>query len=133
MAAEKSGFNITVSCTQDASIIFKCRAKKRPGVKLGDKIDVTTDQSSGAKEFEPACLAEVTDGQITVPDDPELESRILAILGKKGTITFTGKTTGVKVQYANAWFASYTPEQSGIDAALPTAVITIQSVGAFPA
>lgn len=83
MAAEPSGYNITVSCTQDPEIVFNCKAKKRPGIRLVSKIDVTTDRSRSAKEFEPGGLVEITDGQLTVPDDPELEARILAIIGKK--------------------------------------------------
>ena len=90
MAAEPSGYTITVSCTQDPEIVFNCKAKKRPGIRLVSKIDVTTDRSRSAKEFEPGGLVEITDGQLTVPDDPELEARILAIIGKKGTVVFRG-------------------------------------------
>lgn len=72
---------------------------------------------------------EITDGQLTVPDDPELEARILAIIGKKGVVTFRGRTSAREVRYTNAWFASYTPEEVSLDSAQPTAIITIQSAG----
>ena len=78
MSAEKSGFNITVTCSQDPTINFACRAKKRPGIKLGEKIDMTTDASIGSKEFEPGNLFEITDGQLTVLDDPENAAKIIA-------------------------------------------------------
>lgn len=129
MAAEPSGYNITVSCTQDPEIVFNCKAKKRPGIRLVSKIDVTTDRSRSAKEFEPGGLVEISDGQLTVPDDPELEARILAIIGKKGTVVFRGATSKREVRYTNAWFASYTPEEVALDSSQPTAVITIQSAG----
>ncbi len=129
MSAESSGYNITVTCTQDPAITFNCKAKKRPGLRLASKIDVTTDHSRSAREYEPGGLLEITDGQLTVPDDPELERSVLAILGKKGVITFRGKSTGREVRYSNAWFASYSPVEVSLDSTQPTAVITIQSAG----
>ncbi len=129
MSAEPSGYNITVTCTQDPAITFNCKAKKRPGIRLASKIDVTTDHSLSAREYEPGGLVEITDGQLTVPDDPELEARILALIGKKGVITFRGRTTAREVRYTNAWFASYTPDEVSLDSTQPTAVITIQSAG----
>lgn len=132
MSVEKSGFNITVTCTQDESILFQCRAKKRPGVKIGDKIDMTTDAATGSRIYEPGNLFEVTDGQLTVLDDPENAAKIIAILGKKGTITFQGKVTKNAVNYTNAWFASYTPDETKLDSTPPTATIIIQSAGALP-
>ena len=132
MASEKSGFNITVTCTQDSTITFPCRAKKRPGVKLGNKIDMTTDATTGSRVFEPADLLEVTDGQLTVLDDPENAAKIIAVLGKKGTITFTGKTTQKSVSYSNAWFSSYTPDDTRLDDTPPTATVVIQSSGKLP-
>ena len=109
--------------------MFNCKAKKRPGVRLASKIDITTDRSRSAREYEPGGLVEITDGQLTVPDDPELEARILAVIGRKGVITFRGRTTAREVRYTNAWFASYTPEEVSLDSAQPTEVITIQSAG----
>ena len=132
MSSEKSGFNITVTCSQDATIIFACKAKKRPGIKLGEKIDMTTDATTGSKVYEPGSLFEVTDGQLTVLDDPETASKIIAILGQKGTITFTGKTTKNTINYSNAWFASYTPDETKLDNHPPTATIVIQSSGTLP-
>lgn len=132
MSAEKSGFNITVTCSQDPTINFACRAKKRPGIKLGEKIDMTTDASIGSKEFEPGNLFEITDGQLTVLDDPENAAKIIAILGKKGTVTFQGKVTKTSVKYTNAWFASYVPDETKIDNVPPTATIVIQSTGTLP-
>lgn len=129
MSAEPSGYNIIVSCSQDPAILFNCKAKKRPGVRLASKIDITTDRSRSAREYEPGGLVEITDGQLTVPDDPELEARILAVIGRKGVIMFRGRTTAREVRYTNAWFASYTPEEVSLDSAQPTAVITIQSAG----
>ena len=132
MASEKSGFNITVSCTQDSTIVFACKAKKRPGVQISGKIDMTTDASAGCKVFEPGNLLEVTDGKLTVLDDPVIAAKIIAILGRKGTITFTGKTTGQSVSYTNAWFSSYVPADAGLDTEAPSAVVTIQSSGTLP-
>ncbi|MEI3039925.1 MAG: hypothetical protein V8T90_12760 [Victivallales bacterium] len=129
MSAEPSGYNIIVSCSQDSAILFNCKAKKRPGLRLASKIDITTDRSRSAREYEPGGLVEITDGQLTVPDDPELEARILAIIGKKGVVTFRGRTSAREVRYTNAWFASYTPEEVSLDSAQPTAIITIQSAG----
>lgn len=129
MSMENSGYNIIVTCTQDSTITFNCKAKRRPGLRLGSKIDVTTDHSRSAREYEPGGLLEITDGQLTVPDDPDLERSILAILGEKGVITFRGRTTGKEVRYSNAWFASYTPSEISLDSTQPTAVITIQSAG----
>lgn len=133
MASEKSGYNIIVTCSQSPDIVFACKAKKRPGIKLGDKIDMTTDATVGSKEFEPGNLLEITDGELTVLDDPEVAAGIIGILGKKGSITFTGKTTEKAVVYSNAWFASYTPESVGLDGNPPTATIVIQSAGTLPA
>lgn len=132
MASEKSGFNIIVTCTQDPTIVFACKAKKRPGIKISEKIDMTTDASTGGKVFEPGCLFEVTDGQLTVLDDPVNAAKIIAILGRKGSITFTGRTTGQSVNYTNAWFSSYVPADTGIDAEAPIAVVGIQSSGSLP-
>lgn len=132
MSSEKSGFNITVTCTQDPTIIFACRAKKRPGIRLGDKIDMTTDATVGSRTFEPSALFEVTDGQLTVLDDPANAAKIIAILGRKGTVTFTGKVTKTTVSYTNAWFASYTPDETRLDGNPPTATIVIQSAGNLP-
>lgn len=132
MASEKSGYNIIVTCTQNPDIVFACKAKKRPGIKLGDKIDMTTDATLGSKVYEPGNLLEVTDGELTVIDDPENAAKIIEVLGKKGSITFTGRTTETAVVYSNAWFASYTPETVGLDGAPPTATIVIQSSGTLP-
>lgn len=132
MSSEKSGYNITVTCTQDPTITFACRAKKRPGIKLGDKIDMTTDTTIGSRTFEPSSIFEVTDGHLTVLDDTENASKIIAILGKKGTITFTGKVTKSTVNYTNAWFSSYTPDETKLDNNPPTATVVIQSSGALP-
>ena len=132
MSSEKSGYNITVTCTQDPTITFACRAKKRPGIKLGDKIDMTTDATVGSRLFEPSAILEITDGYLTVLDDTENASKIIAILGKKGTITFSGKVTKSIVNYTNAWFASYTPDETKLDNTPPTATVVIQSSGALP-
>lgn len=132
MSAEISGFNIKVTCTQNPEIIFSCRAKKRPGIRLSEKIDMTTDATTGSKTFEPGSLFEVTDGQLTVLDDPETANKIIAILGKKGTISFSGKVTGTVVHYTNAWFASYSPDETKPDHTPPTATIVIQSAGTLP-
>ena len=132
MASEKSGFNITVTCTQDPTIVFPCKAKKRPGVQISGKIDMTTYASTVGKVFEPGSLFEVTDGKLTVLDDPVIAAKIIAILGRKGTITFTGKTTGQSVCYTNAWFSSYVPADTGLDTEAPSAVVTIQSAGVLP-
>jgi len=129
MAAETTGFNITVSCTQAPNIVFHCKTKKRPGIRLASKVDVTTDQSVTAREYEPGGLFEITSGQITVPDDPVLEGQIMAVLGTKGTIYFNSKTTGKRVGYSNAWFAAYTAEQSSLNSDQPMATITIESAG----
>ncbi|OGV52003.1 MAG: hypothetical protein A2017_05530 [Lentisphaerae bacterium GWF2_44_16] len=125
---EKSGYNIRVTCTQDPTIVFPCTAKQRPGIKLEDKIDTTTDQSSGAKDFEPGDLIEITDAQITVTDDWSIEQKIKAILGTKGIITFASSVSGKSVAYQNAWFTSYTPDNVE-NTAKPTATITIASGG----
>ena len=132
MSSEKSGYNITVTCSQDPTITFACRAKKRPGIRLGDKIDMTTDATVGSRTFEPSAIFEVTDGQLTVLDDTENATKIISILGKKGTITFSGKVTKTTVSYTNAWFASYTPDETKLDSNPPTATIVIQSSGALP-
>ena len=129
MAAETTGFNITVSCTQDSTITFHCKTKKRPGIRLGTKVDVTTDRSSTAREYEPAGLIEITPGELTVPDDPELEAKILAVLGVKGTIYFNSRTTGKRIGYSNAWFSGYVPGAYSLGADQPLAVITIESSG----
>ena len=50
MSMENSGYNIIVTCTQDSTITFNCKAKRRPGLRLGSKIDVTTDHSRSARE-----------------------------------------------------------------------------------
>ena len=132
MASEKSGYNITVSCSQNPEIVFACKAKKRPGIKLGSKIDMTTDATIGSKVFESGDLFEVTDGQLTVLDDLETAAKIIAVLGKKGTITFTGKVTKQSIAYSNAWFASYTPDETALNGEPPTATIVIQSSGSLP-
>ena len=132
MSSEKSGYNITVTCIQDPTITFACRAKKRPGIKLGDKIDMTTDATIGSRIFEPSSILEVTDGHLTILDDTENASKIIAILGKKGTITFSGKVTKSIVNYTNAWFSSYTPDETKLDNNPPTATVVIQSSGALP-
>ena len=132
MKTVKSGFNIKVTCTQDPSIQFACKTKKRPGVKLGAKIDVSTDSDSQCRIFEPSPIIEITDGQLTVLDDPENAAKIIAILGKKGTITFTETASGKAVQFADAWFASYIPDEIKLDPEPPTATITIQSSGTLP-
>lgn len=129
MAAETTGFNITVSCTQDSSITFHCKTKRRPGIRLGTKVDVTTDRSSTAREYEPAGLIEITPGELTVPDDPELEARIMALLGVKGTIYFSSRATGRRIAYSNAWFSGYAPGEYTLGTDQPTAVITIESSG----
>lgn len=129
MAAETTGFNITVSCTQDSSITFHCKTKKRPGIRLGSKIDVTTDRTSTAREYEPAGLIEITAGELTVPDDPELEAKIMAVLGVKGTIYFSSRTTGKRIGYSNAWFSSYVPGEYSLGTDQPVALITIESSG----
>ena len=132
MSSEKSGYNITVTCSQDPTIIFACRAKKRPGIRLGDKIDMTTDATVGSRVFEPSSIFEVTDGHLTVLDDTYNAAKIIAILGKKGTITFSGKVTKTSVSYTNAWFSSYTPDETKLDGNPPTATVVIQSSGALP-
>ena len=132
MASEKSGYNIIVTCTQNTDIIFACKAKKRPGVKLGNKIDMTTDTTVGCKLYEPGDLLEITDGELTVIDDFDTAKKITEIIGKKGTITFTGRTVEKSVAFSNSWFASYTPDSVGLDGAPPTATIVIQASSPLP-
>ena len=62
MSSEKSGYNITVTCSQDPTITFSCRAKKRPGIRLGDKIDMTTDATVGSRTFEPSANLTIKNG-----------------------------------------------------------------------
>lgn len=132
MSAEKSGFSIKVTCTQDPEIVFSCKTKKRPGVRLGNKIDMTTDSTIESHSYEPADLLEVTDGELTVLDDPVNANKIITILGKKGTIFFTGKISGTCISYPNSWFASYIPNEMKLDSSPPTASIIIQSDGTLP-
>lgn len=127
---EKSGYNIRVTCSQDATINFPCKSKQRPGLEGGDKIDTTTDQTTGAKEFEPGDLPEVTDAQLTVADDWAIEQKIKSIINVKGTITFTSAISSKTVAYQNAWFSSYTPDSAeNFSTTGPTATITIKSGG----
>ena len=56
----------------------------------------------------------------------------LATYSKKGTVTFQGKVTKTTVNYSNAWFASYTPDDTKLDNMPPTATIVIQSAGTLP-
>ncbi|MBQ7403564.1 MAG: hypothetical protein IJW05_09005 [Lentisphaeria bacterium] len=132
MTTEKTGFNIKVTCSQDPSIHFECRTKKIPGVRLCGKIDVSTDDSSPCKTFEPGRQLEITDGELTVLDHISTAAKIIAILGKKGTISFSGTTGNQTAVFPDAWFASYVPDEIKQDLEPPTATIIIQSSGTLP-
>ena len=128
ITSAKTGFNIKVTCSQDATLILKCKSKKMPGFKLADKVDVTTDQTTKTKAYLPGDLPETTDSSLTTILDYADMNKVLAIIGQQGTITFTDSFTGYKVTCANAWFASYEPNDANLTAN-PEATITIQFAG----
>jgi len=128
MAIETKGYLIRVTFSQDGTLVVHAKSKKQFGMELPDKIDTTTDLVEDAQSFEPGYLPEIVDGSIEVSHDLDEQVKVEAILGEKGTITFTSTASGKNVTYANAWVKSYTVNDAGLNDQ-PTATIVLESGG----
>lgn len=128
MAIETKGYLYRVTFSQDGTLVVHAKSKKQFGKQLADKIDTTTDLTTVNQAFEPGFLPEILPGSIEVSHDLDEEVKFLAILGQKGTITFTSTASGKHVDYADAWVDSYDAQDAGLNDQ-PTATIALESGG----
>lgn len=108
---EKTGYGIAVSFANAPTLTLHCKATKDPGIKSPGKIDQSTNDTTGAKEFCPGDLMEIDDSELTAAYDVDDRAKAIAIYNLETSITITHTKTGKKI-VVTGWLASFEPQEA---------------------
>jgi hypothetical protein len=119
---EKTGYNIWVTfAAMDGDTdfpkdvpLFACKSVKDAGFEAGDKIDITTNATVGAKEYAPADLSDPQDMTLTAAYNLDDRALALALLNRPCNVSVeyracNNRKKGRKVTYKGAFLSAYDP------------------------
>lgn len=138
MAIQKTGHNIIVTFSESGGPTLYCKSLTPPGITLGDKKEITTLNTNTAKAFVSGDLPEREDVTLTAMLDPEDEAKVLGILGKTQTITFTytaittygaNRTAPSETKAYLGWINSWTPQEISVNGDPPEVQVGICFAG----
>lgn len=126
----KKGRKCLVAFSLDPDIALWEIDPKPPGMSGGDMVDITTQHNNTRRQFEPRDLITDTDGTMSCAYDPRVYPQLLAVLNKKGSVTFlypNGDTI--------SWWAvlrEAEPDGGMTEDNMPTMTITISPTNTNP-
>jgi hypothetical protein len=124
---EKTGYGITVRFENDATLKLYCKSTTDPGIEANDKIELTHNETLGAKEYGPADLPEVPDCSLTAIYDLDDRAKAKAILLDQTNITIAHTKSGKQTVHVG-WLSAYVP-QDATTGNQPEVSITLQFKG----
>jgi hypothetical protein len=127
---EKSGYNLQLTFTPSGGTVIKLCAKSKqvPGYVGDDKLDVNTDCSHAAKEFEPGDQYEISDAKFTTIYNQEKMETLRNNLFLKGTLIITSIYTSKATTLDNFWINAIEPGSVDLNGN-PTIDVTMSSGG----
>lgn len=129
---EKTGYNIWVTFSKDATCHLACTSVKPAGMSVG-KFDISTNANLKFREYAGEDLAETQDITLTCAFNLSDYEKIAAMISEPQTIEleFRGcanRKKARKITYTNAFIMSFEPGDMSANN-FPTATMTISTGG----